>query len=102
MAGIGLLAQGALALCSTLPVEPVLMNVLTIGIGLLLLVGLRTPVAGTMLGILALWHAFLHVPDPWMFAFMGTLGVALALLGPGVSSVDARLFGWKRIRISDR
>ena len=28
---------------------------------------------------------------------LGTLGVALALLGPGGWSVDARLFGWKRI-----
>ena len=83
------------------PLGPAVLDVLTISIGLLLLVGLWTPVAGTMLAILALWHAFLHRSDPWTCVLMGILGVALALLGPGVWSVDARLFGWKNIRIPD-
>ena len=73
-----------------------------IGIGLLLLVGLWTPIAGTMLAILGLLHAFLHAANPWTCLLMAILGAALALLGPGVWSVDARLFGWKRIRISGR
>ena len=33
---------------------------------------------------------------------LGTLGAALALLGPGAWSADARLFGWKRMDIRDR
>jgi len=101
-AGIGLLAQGVLGLHGALTLEPPCLYVLGIGIGLLLLVGLWTPVAGTMLAILALWHAFLNAANPWLFVLMGILGGGLALLGPGVWSVDARLFGWKRIRISDR
>ena len=101
-AGIGLAAQGVLAWRGALPLGPALLQVLMIGIGLLLLVGLWTPIAGTMLAILGLLHAFLHAANPWTCLLMGILGAALALLGPGVWSVDARLFGWKRIRISGR
>jgi hypothetical protein len=32
---------------------------------------------------------------------LGTLGAALGLIGPGAWSLDARLFGWKRLKISD-
>ena len=99
-AGIGLIAQGILALRDALPLGPVLLYVLKIGIGLLFLVGLWTPVAGTMLAILALWHGFHHAPNPWTSVLIGIIGAGLALLGPGVWSVDARLFGWKRIHIS--
>lgn len=101
-AGTGLGAHGVLALRGAPSFGPALLHVLTIGIGLLLLIGLWTPVAGAMLAILALGHALLHAANPWMCVLMGILGVALALLGPGVWSVDARLFGWKRIRISDQ
>lgn len=101
-AGIGLVAQGILALRGAPPLGPALLHILTIGVGLLLLVGLWTPIAGTMLAILALVHAAFHLTNPWTCLLMGILGAALALLGPGAWSVDARLFGWKRIRISDR
>jgi len=37
--------------------------------------------------------------DPSANIFLATIGIALALLGPGEWSVDARLFGWKRIRV---
>jgi len=101
-AGIGLVAQGILALRGAPPLGPALLHILSIAVGLLLLVGLWTPIAGTMLAILALLHAAFHLANPWTCLLMGILGAALALLGPGAWSVDARLFGWKRIRISDR
>src|SRR5262245_5125341 len=101
-AGIGLVAQGVLALRAAPSFGPTLLHVLILAIGLLLLVGLWTPIAGTMLAILALLHASLHLDNPWTCVLMGILGAALALLGPGGWSIDARLFGWKRIRIPDR
>ena len=80
-------------LCST---------VLAIVAGLLLLAGLWTPIAGTFVAVIKLWSAISHPQDPWTYILIGTLGAALALLGPGAWSGDARLFGWKRIDIPDR
>ena len=66
---------------------------------MLLLIGLWTPVAGVLMAIAELCLAFSHPADPWMHILLGTLGAALAMLGPGAWSVDARLFGRKRIQI---
>jgi putative oxidoreductase len=64
-----------------------------------LLAGLFTPVSGLLLGILEISLAFLPVQDPSAHAIPGALGIALAMTGPGAWSIDARLFGRKRIQI---
>jgi putative oxidoreductase len=74
-------------------------HLIAAGVGLLLLAGLWTPVAGAIVAITELSIAFSHSHDPWMSVMLTGLGAALALLGPGAWSVDARLFGWKRIEI---
>jgi len=65
----------------------------------LLLVGLWTPLAGVLMAVTELSLAFSHPTDPWIHILLGALGIALAMLGPGAWSVDARLFGRKRIQI---
>jgi putative oxidoreductase len=79
-----------------------IIHVLAIAAGILLLAGLWTPIAGGLLTIIEIWSAFSHPHDPWSHILLGTLGAALAMLGPGAWSVDARLFGWKRIDLRDR
>jgi len=93
----GLKEHAVMALRSGPAVGPTVLNVLAGVVGILLLVGLWTPVAGAMLAILAGLSAVLHPADPWNCIFLGALGAALALVGPGAWSVDAYLFGWKRI-----
>jgi len=70
--------------------------------GVLLLAGLWTPVGGTVAAIVQAWNSFSQPVDPLAFVLLGTLGAALAMIGPGTWSVDARLFGWKRIEIRER
>jgi putative oxidoreductase len=70
--------------------------------GLCLLVGLWTPIAGSFVAAIALWFASTHVEDPLANLLLATIGAAQALVGPGAWSIDARLFGWKRIDIRDR
>jgi putative oxidoreductase len=70
--------------------------------GLLLIAGLWTPVAGTVVGAIETWEILTMNQDPLVGLLAGTIAGALAMLGPGRWSVDARLFGWKRIEAPPR
>jgi hypothetical protein len=70
--------------------------------GLLLLVGLWTPLAGVLVAAVELSNFSCKIGDPWTYILLGTIGAALALVGPGHWSIDARIYGWKRIEPSTR
>jgi uncharacterized membrane protein YphA (DoxX/SURF4 family) len=70
--------------------------------GLLLIAGLWTPVGAAVMGLLELWRIISGHGDPASDILLCVLALAIALLGPGAWSVDARLFGWKRIEIDTR
>ena len=75
---------------------------IAIGVGSLLLAGLWTPVAAALQAIIEVWTIFARGTAPSMHVLLGALGVSLVMLGPGAWSVDARLFGRKRIDIRSR
>ena len=100
--GIALTDRGVVRLWGGPPLPLTVLSVITIGAGLLLLAGLWTPIAGTLIAIIEVWKMFLLPEDLWAYILLATLGAALAMLGPGAWSVDARLFGWKRIELRDR
>ena len=100
-AGLAMVVQGVLALLAGPLLGAVLFQMLSIGLGLLLLVGLWTPVVGALVAAEALWNVF-SFGHPWRWIMLATLGIALALIGPGAWSIDARLFGWRRLEIRDR
>lgn len=69
--------------------------------GILLLVGMWTPAAGTLVAVVEMWAIFIGAPEPWFSAMMATMGATLAMIGPGAWSVDARIFGRKHIETGD-
>lgn len=82
--------------------ESAALAVLAASAGILLLAGLWTPITGALVVGVELWGLFSQPGDPWTYILLGSIGAALALLGPGAWSIDARIFGWKRIEIRDR
>jgi putative oxidoreductase len=67
------------------------------GLSIFILVGLWTPVVGTLTSLFEIW-VLLHRPGDSLIPFIvATLSATLAMIGPGAWSVDARLFGRKHI-----
>jgi hypothetical protein len=81
---------------------PVIVEVVTAGAAILLLIGLWTPIAGGVIAVAELGLACSHPADPWTFVHFAVLSGTLTLLGPGGWSVDAGLFGRKHIQIPQR
>ena len=86
-------------LSSGAPILVIAVHAIAISAGLLLLIGLWTPVAGAVVVLIELRRIVLKLDDPWISVLMGTMALALALLGPGFWSLDARLYGWKVINL---
>ena len=95
-AGMAMVVQGVSELLAGPPLGAVLFQAFSIGLGILLLAGLWTPVAGTLVAAEALWNVF-SSGHPWRWIMLATLGAALALIGPGAWSIDARLYGRKQL-----
>jgi len=102
VAGASLVIPGFARLQTGASIQFTVLAVPAITIGVLLLAGLWTPVAGALVAALAIWNIITRPGDPSACIFMATIGAALALVGPGAWSLDSRLFGWKQIDIRDR
>ena len=63
---------------------------------LLLIVGLWTPLAGAVAAVVVISEIFAGEP-PVSHLLAATIAAGLTMVGPGRLSIDARLFGWKRI-----
>ena len=95
--GIALIWRAVVRCSSDPPTNVAVLSVLVIGAGLLLLVGLWTPVAATLVAAIELLKIYWKVGDPWIYLLLATIAAGIAMLGPGFWSVDSRLYGWKRI-----
>jgi len=89
----------------------VLLGLALVASAIMLILGLRTTVAGSAGAVCTAGSVLYGMDrvnlsatdaDAWflLFALVFVLSSALALTGPGGYSLDARLSGWRRIRLS--
>ena len=84
------------------PLNVTILAVLSIGAGVLLIAGLWTPIVGICIALIEICKMMMLSGDKWVWLLLAAAGAALAMLGPGLWSIDARLFGWKRIETPPR
>src|SRR5262245_41234740 len=80
----------------------VLQTTIAAGAGVFLCLGLWTPIAGAITAMLELYLVFCRPENIWPMLLAAGIAAGLALLGPGSWSVDAQVYGRKRISLQDR
>lgn len=67
--------------------------------GALLVVGLGTPIVAILVCVLQLGMLLVGLGTITLHLLLAAIGVCLTLMGPGAWSIDARLFGRRRVDI---
>jgi len=57
--------------------------IIGVATGILIVFGLWTPVAGTLIAVLEAWNIFIRSTSPLISITLGILGATLAMIGPG-------------------
>ena len=99
VAGILLIYDGVVALRTGPDLQSTILQSLAIGTGTLLILGLW--IAGTLVILVEVCFGFLETTQVRSNILLGALGAALAVLGPGIRSIDALRYGRKRFDIRD-
>jgi putative oxidoreductase len=69
--------------------------------GVLLVAGLWTPIVGGLTAFVEAWIAVSDSGNAVIPIGLAVLALTLAMIGPGAWSVDAKLYGRKRIALSE-
>ena len=102
VAGIFLINHGVTELLS-LPQWPAIVRpLLESAAGILFVAGLWTPMTGGLVVVVELWSIASRTGEVSNCILLAGFGASLAMLGPGVWSIDARLFGRKQIDLRER
>jgi putative oxidoreductase len=101
LASAELIRFGIASIREGVPPAPLVLQMVGMGTGVFLLLGLFTPVAGVLAALATVSIAITQLSSnsrgPWITLVPAILAAAVAMIGPGAWSIDARLFGRKHI-----
>ena len=100
--GCALVVRTGWRLWGEAPMNEAVTAVVLMGAGCLLMIGMWTRVTGSIVAVTEIWKMLTMPGDKWLWLLLGTMGAAVAMLGPGLWSLDARLYGWKRVEAPRR
>jgi len=92
-----LLYFGAFPFFEAARTTPNALHALAAAAGILLLLGLWTPVAGITIAIAETFLFFLSSDNSLIPIILAGLGITVSMIGPGMWSIDARLYGRKHL-----
>ena len=98
-AGAALAIDGKVRVQFGEPLLPLTLGLLEEAVGAVLIAGLWTPVAGTLSMALSVSEILVFHDTLCPAILLACMGAGLAFIGPGALSIDAWLFGLKRIDI---
>jgi hypothetical protein len=64
-----------------------------------LALGFATPFVAGLQAAVSLWVGYVESDSAWLYWSLASVGASLALIGPGAWSIDAWIFGRKRIDV---
>jgi uncharacterized membrane protein YphA (DoxX/SURF4 family) len=99
--GVIIIAGAVTTIAGAPGTQTLILQTIALPAALLLLAGLWTPIAGLVIVLIALWMGLSGAKGTEIAVLLATIGAALAALGPGSHSVDAKLYGRKRIQIQN-
>jgi len=99
--GALLIYDGIAALIGAAHREPLTLLLIAAAAGAFVVIGLWTPVAGTLAAITELSILILGADHPRSAIMQVAAGISIGMLGPGVWSIDALLFGRKRLDLHE-
>lgn len=97
--GSVLVVRAGISLWNSPSINAALPSALLAGAGILLIAGLWTPATGVLVALLEIWKVFTITGETSLYLLLAAIASSLVMLGPGLWSVDARLFGWKRLEV---
>jgi putative oxidoreductase len=99
VAGVSLVVDGKTRLYPGQPILQLILGVLAIGDGAVLVAGLWTPLAGFLAIALSVSEILVYDGSLCPGILLAAMGAGVAFVGPGAFSIDALLFGMKKIDI---